>query len=103
MDEQCRFDFGVGYKMCTAVCYSQFRSCILNLFAQLLFGELCRLTGASMRISTNDCVFTMSLRTKAKCFKYSTLVNPCDRLDGTWYTFILQMKKARLTEIKQLA
>lgn len=20
MDEQCRFDFGVGYKMCTAVC-----------------------------------------------------------------------------------
>lgn len=21
MDEQCRFDFGVGYKMCTAVCY----------------------------------------------------------------------------------
>lgn len=23
MDEQCRFDFGVGYKMCTAVCYSR--------------------------------------------------------------------------------
>lgn len=20
MDEQCRFDFGVGYRMCTAVC-----------------------------------------------------------------------------------
>lgn len=30
MDEQCRFDFGVGYKMCTAVCYSQFRFCILK-------------------------------------------------------------------------
>lgn len=35
MDEQCRFDFGVGYKMCTAVCYSQFRSCILNPFLWL--------------------------------------------------------------------
>lgn len=23
MDEQCRFDFGVGYKMCTAVCPRQ--------------------------------------------------------------------------------
>lgn len=30
MDEQCRFDFGVGYKICTTVRYSQFGFCILN-------------------------------------------------------------------------
>lgn len=40
---------------------------------------------------------------KAKCFKYTILFNPCDRLEGSWYTFILQMNKPRLTEIKQLA
>ena len=32
MDEQCRFDFGVGYKMCTAVRYSQFRFLHLKIY-----------------------------------------------------------------------
>lgn len=45
----------------------------------------------------------MSVHAKAKCFKYAILFNPCDRLEGSWYTFILQMNKPRLTEIKQLA
>lgn len=31
MDEQCRFDFGVGYKMCTAVRYTYFK-CLVYVY-----------------------------------------------------------------------
>lgn len=48
-------------------------------------------------------VFAMFLHAIAKCSIYTILFNPSDRLEGSWYTFILQMKKPRLTEIMQLA
>ena len=101
MDEQCRFDFGVGYKMCTAVRYSQFSFCILK--------SVC-VAPVWWPLQIHWCknmnqwfVFTKSLHAIAKCFKYTILFNPCDRLEGSWYTFILQMKKRRLTEVMQLA
>lgn len=41
MDEQCRFDFGVGYKMCTAVCCSQ--------LMQMLHLEICLCSSCLVR------------------------------------------------------
>lgn len=98
MDEQCRFDFGVGYKMCTAVCYSQSIQ-VLHLEIHQHF-VIYSFTGESIFI--NDFVFAMSLHAEAKCFKYTILLNHFDGLEGSWCIFILQMKKPRLREIKQL-
>lgn len=51
MDEQCRFDFGVGYKMCTAVRHSQSVE-ILHLEICLLRSCLVSFAGSRFKRKT---------------------------------------------------
>ncbi|OWK13609.1 ADAMTS3 [Cervus elaphus hippelaphus] len=63
MDEQCRFDFGVGYKMCTAWCYKG--HCMWknanqqkqdgNWGSWTKFGSCSRTCGTGVRFRTRQC------------------------------------------------
>ncbi|ETE59695.1 A disintegrin and metalloproteinase with thrombospondin motifs 3, partial [Ophiophagus hannah] len=75
MDEQCRFDFGVGYKMCTAWCYKG--HCMWKNTNELKqdggwgtwtkFGSCSRSCGTGVRFRTRQCNNPMPINGGQDC------------------------------------